>query len=172
SRAMNPPQYPPSAVRSGIEGTVILVISIDAKGNVLDIEVEKSSRNRDLDRAAIDAARKWRFSPEIRNGAPVASRVRVPVDFTLDCLRNNCPDFILFRQYRFPEPPLAVLCSSLLPRHPKVSVMLQETTAAAAAGGNNADAFQQMSFSHMVQNFDLMAWIVFTTLTLFSVLSI
>ncbi|MGV8941921.1 MAG: MotA/TolQ/ExbB proton channel family protein [Lysobacter sp.] len=50
--------------------------------------------------------------------------------------------------------------------------MLQETTTAAAAGGNNADAFQQMSFSHMVQNFDLMAWIVFMTLILFSVLSI
>jgi protein TonB len=83
SRAMNPPQYPPSAVRSGIEGTVVLVISIDAKGNVLDVEVEKSSRNRDLDRAAITAARKWRFSPQIENGVAVPSRVRVPVDFNL-----------------------------------------------------------------------------------------
>ena len=51
--------------------------------------------------------------------------------------------------------------------------MLQETTtAAAAAGGNNAEAFQQMSFSHMVQAFDLVAWIVFLTLVLFSVLSV
>ena len=81
---MNPPRYPPSAQRSGIEGTVVLVISIDAQGNVLDIEVEKSSRNRDLDRAAVEAARKWRFTPQISNGVAVASRVRVPVDFNLN----------------------------------------------------------------------------------------
>ena len=49
--------------------------------------------------------------------------------------------------------------------------MLQETTAA-ATGGNNADAFNQMGFSHMVQNFDSVGWVVFVTLVLMSVLSI
>ena len=29
----------------------------------------------------MDAARKWRFNPEVRDGVAVASRVRVPVDF-------------------------------------------------------------------------------------------
>ncbi|MBA2239420.1 MAG: energy transducer TonB, partial [Lysobacter sp.] len=81
SRALNPPKYPPQEARQGVGGTVILMISIDASGNVLNVEVEKSSRNRNLDRAAIDAARKWRFNPETRNGVAVASRVRVPVDF-------------------------------------------------------------------------------------------
>ncbi|MBX9401022.1 energy transducer TonB [Lysobacter sp. BMK333-48F3] len=81
SRRLNPPKYPPTEARQGVGGTVVLVISIDAQGNVLDVQVEKSSRNRNLDRAAMDAARKWRFNPEVRNGQPVASRVRVPVDF-------------------------------------------------------------------------------------------
>ncbi len=49
--------------------------------------------------------------------------------------------------------------------------MLQETTAA-ATGGNNAEAFQQMGFSHLLQNFDAMGWIVFITLVLMSVGSI
>ncbi len=49
--------------------------------------------------------------------------------------------------------------------------MLQETTTA-AAGGSNAEAFEQMSFSHMIQAFDLMAWIVAITLVIFSVLSV
>lgn len=49
--------------------------------------------------------------------------------------------------------------------------MLQETTTA-AAGGNNAEGFQQMSFSHMITQFDTVAWIVFLTLVLFSVLSV
>ena len=50
--------------------------------------------------------------------------------------------------------------------------MLQQTPNAAAAGGNNAQAFQQMSFSHLMQNFDAVGWIVFLTLLVFSVLSI
>ena len=50
--------------------------------------------------------------------------------------------------------------------------MLQETSAAAQAGSNNAEAFQQMGFSHMVQNFDSVGWVVFLTLIIMSVLSI
>ena len=83
SRSMNPPKYPPAALRAGITGQVILVVDVDAQGNVTNVSVEKSSRNRDLDRAAIDAARRWRFNPEVRDGVPVAGRVRVPVDFVL-----------------------------------------------------------------------------------------
>jgi protein TonB len=84
SRANNPPNYPREALRQGIEGTVVLLISIDAQGNVLDIKVERSSHNRDMDREAVQAARRWRFNPAVENGQPVASTVRVPVDFTLN----------------------------------------------------------------------------------------
>jgi len=78
---MNPPKYPPTEARQGVGGTVVLIISIDGNGNVLDVSVEKSSRNRNLDRAAMDAARKWRFRPAMAGGKGVPSRVRVPVDF-------------------------------------------------------------------------------------------
>ena len=50
--------------------------------------------------------------------------------------------------------------------------MLPETTNAAAAGANNAEALQQMSFGHMIQNFDLVAWIVFITLVVMSAMSV
>lgn len=83
SKNMNPPKYPPRAYQQGAQGTVILIIDVDAEGNVTNVTVEKSSRNRDLDRAAMDAARKWRFNPSIVNGQKAAGRVRVPVDFTL-----------------------------------------------------------------------------------------
>ena len=49
--------------------------------------------------------------------------------------------------------------------------MLQESTSA-AAGGNNAAALQQMSFGHMIQNFDTVAWIVFITLVIMSAMSV
>ena len=84
SRNMNPPRYPRDEVRRGITGTTTLIISIDADGEVLDVEIERSSGNRNLDRAAMEAAHKWRFNPEVRNGQNVASRVIVPVQFTLN----------------------------------------------------------------------------------------
>ena len=80
---MTPPLSPRPPARSGIEGEVILVIDVDANGNVTNVSVERSSRNRDLDRAAMEAARKWRFNPSIVNGQKAAGRVRVPVNFTL-----------------------------------------------------------------------------------------
>nr|WP_192814299.1 energy transducer TonB [Xanthomonas translucens] len=84
SKNMNPPKYPPSAFRSGAEGEVILIIDVDANGNVTNVAVEKSSRNRDLDRAAMEAARKWRFNSAVVNGQKTAGRVRVPVNFALN----------------------------------------------------------------------------------------
>ncbi|WP_157722838.1 energy transducer TonB, partial [Stenotrophomonas pictorum] len=80
---MNPPRYPPAAFRAGIQGEVILIIDVDANGNVTNVSVEKSSRNRDLDRAAMEAARKWKFNPAQSGGAKAAGRVRVPVNFAL-----------------------------------------------------------------------------------------
>ena len=49
--------------------------------------------------------------------------------------------------------------------------MLQETSTA-AAGGSNAEALNQMSFAHLVQNLDFVGWVVLITLTLMSVLSV
>ena len=45
-------------------------------------EVVRTSDSRP-DRAAIEAARRWSFSPAMQNGKPAAGRVRVPVDFSL-----------------------------------------------------------------------------------------
>ncbi|KLJ02867.1 energy transducer TonB [Luteimonas sp. FCS-9] len=78
------PAYPAAALRNREEGSVTLLVQVDATGKPTDISVEKRSRSRDLDRAAVDAARNWTFEPAIRNGKPEASSVRVPVDFTLE----------------------------------------------------------------------------------------
>ena len=83
SRAMNPPNYPPEERRRGIQGTTVLVVGIDAGGGVIDVSVEKSSGNRNLDREAVNAARRWHFNPEVKNGQKVAGRARVPVKFVL-----------------------------------------------------------------------------------------
>jgi len=75
--------YPPAAARSREEGSLILLVQVDANGNATDVTVEKRSGSRDLDRAAQQAVRDWKFEPAIKGGKPAASAVRVPIDFTL-----------------------------------------------------------------------------------------
>ena len=65
------------------EGEVILRVLVDVNGDPTQIEVEKSSRSRLLDRAAIDAVRNWKFNPGLKNGQPVAGWVLVPISFKL-----------------------------------------------------------------------------------------
>ncbi|MEY3517071.1 MAG: hypothetical protein RIS67_1288, partial [Pseudomonadota bacterium] len=67
----------------GATGTVVIQVTYDANGTVLDASVHKSSRNRDLDRAALAGIRKWKINPGIKNGQPVGGTALVSVDFTM-----------------------------------------------------------------------------------------
>ncbi|WP_372014130.1 energy transducer TonB [Pseudoxanthomonas sp. 10H] len=82
--AGNPmPEYPRAALRSGEEGSVLLSIALDARGVPTDVNViqRNGTRDRSFDRAAIQAARQWRFEPAIRDGKAVPATVQLPVDF-------------------------------------------------------------------------------------------
>jgi len=56
---------------------------VDAKGVAGAINIARSSGAADLDQAAIEAVRRWRFHPARQGGVAVASRVQVPVRFQL-----------------------------------------------------------------------------------------
>lgn len=75
------PRYPARALRRGQSGEVLLRIHVDARGMPAQVEVISSSGSSDLDRAARDAVRRWRFRPAMRNGAPAAGVVNVPIMF-------------------------------------------------------------------------------------------
>ena len=75
------PRYPARAMRRGESGTVLLQVSVDAEGRPVEVGVVQSSRSRDLDREAQRTVERWRFSPAIRNGRAVASKVLVPIEF-------------------------------------------------------------------------------------------
>lgn len=76
------PRYPPSALRRGESGTVMLRIHVDAEGRAGDVEIIERSGSRALDRAAAEAALRWRFSPaRDAQGQPVAGQAVVPVEF-------------------------------------------------------------------------------------------
>ncbi|MBB1472059.1 energy transducer TonB [Luteimonas sp. MC1782] len=75
------PRYPPNALRRGQSGEVLLRIHVDARGLPAQVEVISSSGSTDLDRAARDAVRRWRFRPAMRDGTPTAGVVNVPILF-------------------------------------------------------------------------------------------
>lgn len=79
-----PPTYPPSALRKGETGTVMVRIQVDAQGNPGGVALIRRSGSRDLDRAAMEAVRKWKFQPAIDDGQPVAGAVDIPVEFNLE----------------------------------------------------------------------------------------
>ena len=71
--------YPETAV--GIEGTIYVRVQIDARGEVKDAKVSRGG-NPALEWAALDAAKRWRFQPALRNGKPVACEVEIPFRFS------------------------------------------------------------------------------------------
>lgn len=79
-----PPPYPGPALRARQQGTVLLRIVVDETGTPVEVEVERSSGHRALDRAAVDyALRQLRFRPAMRDGRAVRAVAQVPVAFRL-----------------------------------------------------------------------------------------
>lgn len=77
------PQYPMRAAQSGIEGWVVVRFTISAAGTVKDAVVESSDPRSVFDEAALQAVRKWRYSPKIEDGVPV-ERPGITLRFDFD----------------------------------------------------------------------------------------
>lgn len=84
-----PPVYPLELGCAGVGGEVGIVLSLDAKGLPSDVKVEFSSRQSELDKAAVEAVRTWRFKPATIRGQPVPTKMRVPVKFTPPVMRPD-----------------------------------------------------------------------------------
>ena len=77
------PVYPAGSRRDGEQGTGMFKVLVDEKGRPLDVQVLKSTGFPRLDTAALEAIRKWVFSPAMQNGQGVQSWTRVQVAFQL-----------------------------------------------------------------------------------------
>jgi len=76
--------YPPIALRSGIEGRVILELFIDRNGHVQQILIlQENPQERGFGEAAVKAFTGKRGTPAYANGEPVSSRYRYPVSFKI-----------------------------------------------------------------------------------------
>jgi TonB family protein len=82
------PDYPDSARREGREGRVLLRVLVDDQGRSKKVEINSSSGNDALDRAAAEAIKRWRFHPARSGDQPIESWVSVPIDFRLTETKN------------------------------------------------------------------------------------
>ncbi len=78
-----PPVYPESAKDLHVGGLVILLVDTDHCGRVVNVQVESSSKSRDLDDAAMAAVKGWKVFPGAQYGGK-PSRLRLPIDFQSD----------------------------------------------------------------------------------------
>jgi len=78
------PDYPPIDRRLGHEGNVLLKLTIDEWGAVVDAQVERSSGYETLDRAAASWVKShWLYHPATRAGDPIRSTTEASVTFRL-----------------------------------------------------------------------------------------
>lgn len=78
------PRYPYRARRLGQEGRVVLHVKVNARGEAINIRLQKSSGFPLLDKSALETVENWRFSPAKFRGMAVAGSINVPVRFNLN----------------------------------------------------------------------------------------
>jgi len=76
------PTYSEQARKAKIEGSCIVGLVVDEKGNPTNLHVIKGL-GMGLDEKAIEAVKNWKFEPALKDGKPVPAKIAVEVDFHL-----------------------------------------------------------------------------------------
>jgi periplasmic protein TonB len=77
------PRYPASALRNSQEGWVDVQYTVNTDGSVTNIAVVSAEPRHVFDSAAIDALRRAKFSPALRDGTAVVSQQQKRIEFKL-----------------------------------------------------------------------------------------
>lgn len=86
-----PPDYPVELACSGVGGQSVLKVVVGPQGTPTEVALLTSSGNSQLDDAAIQRVREWKFKAATRNGQAVPTTIQVPVSFNPpDPKPNEC----------------------------------------------------------------------------------
>jgi len=77
------PTYPYEAKQSGISGWVKVFFIVDETGSVRTPRVDASS-HQEFESAALDAVRLWKFTPGVKDGRKVRTRMLLPFVFSIN----------------------------------------------------------------------------------------
>jgi protein TonB len=77
------PVYPDLARQAGVEGVVLVRVFINESGRVIDAQHAGGEANPLLVQAAIEAAKKWLFTPAKQRDMPVKVWYAIPIAFSI-----------------------------------------------------------------------------------------
>lgn len=83
ARLQTRPNYPHSARSEGRNGTVMVDFVVNERGEVIRVTIV-SSTDAIFEEPTRNAVYRWRFAPGLKDGRPVAFKMRVPVSFKID----------------------------------------------------------------------------------------
>ena len=86
--------YPKKAKKANAEGTVIVQAYINKKGSVVDCKVMYGMPNTGMNESAINAIKKTKFKPAIKDGKPIGTWMSIPVHFGLNDNKDNRAKFV------------------------------------------------------------------------------
>ena len=78
------PEYPKLARQAGFEGNVRVRALVDEEGRVVDVDILFSDVYPEMEKAAIEAAKRCRFKPAKQRDVPVKAHVMIPFVFSLE----------------------------------------------------------------------------------------
>ena len=76
------PEYSEEARKAKYQGTVLLYIQVDPSGKATNLRV-LHSLGLGLDEKAMEAVKKWKFKPGVKDGKPVTVEAQIEVNFRL-----------------------------------------------------------------------------------------
>lgn len=76
------PNYSSDAMKRRVTGAVLLQCVVNRDGVPTRVEIIESL-DEELDRAALEALKQWRFEPGKKNGKPVLVQIVVTMAFTM-----------------------------------------------------------------------------------------
>jgi protein TonB len=74
------PVYPAKALKERVRGLVIVQVLVQEDGGVREVRIERGAR-ADLNEAALEAARHWRFEPARKDGRFVRTYATIRFPF-------------------------------------------------------------------------------------------
>jgi TonB family protein len=77
------PEYPEEARKARYQGTVVLYVEVDTSGRPANVRVLRSI-GLGLDEKALQAVKRWRFKPAMKDGVPVAVSSKIEITFRLN----------------------------------------------------------------------------------------
>jgi len=77
------PRYPANALRNNVEGWVDVTFTVNADGSVGNVQVVGAEPRHVFDNAALEAIRRAKFSPALRDGVAVESQQHQRIQFSL-----------------------------------------------------------------------------------------